>query len=197
MTKDKILESAYRLFSIYGYEGTSLSQIAKEVGIKKPSIYAHFTCKEEIFTTTLENNAKRLSLYLDRSLNEVKGKNTEIVLSYLLTRMTDYFVNCKSAKGFWSSILFFPPKFLREIIESKLSSLVLKVRISLEEIFEEGIRKGEIRERDINYLIYSYLCLLQGNYGTILYDNMNSNELSFLQMKEESWRIFWDGIKKN
>lgn len=47
-TKKRILEAALELFSVKGYESTSLSQIAEAVGIRKASLYSHFESKQEI-----------------------------------------------------------------------------------------------------------------------------------------------------
>ena len=41
-TKEKILETALTLFAKNGYDGTSVEQIAQDVGIKAPSLYKHF-----------------------------------------------------------------------------------------------------------------------------------------------------------
>ena len=41
-TKQEILEAALDLFSVQGFEATSLSQIADAVGIRKASLYSHF-----------------------------------------------------------------------------------------------------------------------------------------------------------
>ena len=50
-TKQKILEVSLDLFSLNGYEATSMSQIAEAVGIRKASLYAHYKSKKEIFDT--------------------------------------------------------------------------------------------------------------------------------------------------
>lgn len=50
-TKQKILDVSLDLFSLNGYEATSMSQIAEAVGIKKASLYAHYASKKEIFDT--------------------------------------------------------------------------------------------------------------------------------------------------
>jgi len=49
-TREKILNESLDLFAENGYHGTSMRQIAKEVGIKGSSIYNHFSGKEEIFS---------------------------------------------------------------------------------------------------------------------------------------------------
>ena len=47
-TKREILETALELFSVKGYEATSIAQIAEAVGIRKASLYSHFGSKQEI-----------------------------------------------------------------------------------------------------------------------------------------------------
>ena len=47
-TKQEILEASLELFSVQGYEATSISQIANAVGIRKASLYSHFDNKQAI-----------------------------------------------------------------------------------------------------------------------------------------------------
>ena len=47
-TKQGILEAALELFSVQGFEATSISQIASAVGIRKASLYSHFESKQAI-----------------------------------------------------------------------------------------------------------------------------------------------------
>ena len=53
-TKQEILETALDLFSVLGYEATSVSQIADAVGIRKASLYSHFGSKQEILDALVE-----------------------------------------------------------------------------------------------------------------------------------------------
>ena len=46
--KQEILEAALDLFSVQGYEATSIAQIAEAVGIRKASLYSHFENKQAI-----------------------------------------------------------------------------------------------------------------------------------------------------
>ena len=52
-TRDEIIEAALDLFSVNGYEATSISQIADAVGIRKASLYSHFANKQEILDTVV------------------------------------------------------------------------------------------------------------------------------------------------
>ena len=42
-TKGEIIKAALELFSVQGFEATSISQIAEAVGIRKASLYSHFS----------------------------------------------------------------------------------------------------------------------------------------------------------
>ncbi len=53
-TREKILETATRLFSMQGYTNTSLSQVAKEAQVSKALIFWHFENKEKLFRTVLQ-----------------------------------------------------------------------------------------------------------------------------------------------
>ena len=53
-TKEKILEKALTLFAENGYNGTSMEQIAQDVGIKAPSLYKHFKGKEDILNSLID-----------------------------------------------------------------------------------------------------------------------------------------------
>lgn len=55
LTANQLIEAAIELFAEYGLEKTSLGMIASKVGMTKPSIYYHFTSKDELISRTFEH----------------------------------------------------------------------------------------------------------------------------------------------
>lgn len=53
-TKERILEVALESFAQSGYLGTSMNDIAKQLGITKAALYKHYTSKQEILDRIVE-----------------------------------------------------------------------------------------------------------------------------------------------
>ena len=53
-TKERILETALELFAQSGYLGTSMSDIAEQLGITKAALYKHYAGKQEILDRIVE-----------------------------------------------------------------------------------------------------------------------------------------------
>lgn len=64
-TKQEILDAALELFSVQGFEATSVSQIADAVGIRKASLYSHFENKQAILDALVKDV---LAQYGERSM---------------------------------------------------------------------------------------------------------------------------------
>lgn len=56
---EEALETALRLFWRKGYEGTSLSDLTEAIGVNRPSLYAAFGSKEELFRRALDRYTAR------------------------------------------------------------------------------------------------------------------------------------------
>ena len=54
-TKQEILEASLELFSVQGFEATSISQITNAVGIRKASLYSHFESKQAILDALVKD----------------------------------------------------------------------------------------------------------------------------------------------
>ena len=58
-TKQEILDAALELFSVQGYEATSISQLAEAVGIRKASLYSHFENKQAILDALIRTTMQQ------------------------------------------------------------------------------------------------------------------------------------------
>lgn len=71
-TKEKILEEAFKMFSVHGFTAVSIRDIAKAVGIKESSVYNHFESKQDIFDSIVRRQAEReIGMY--KNMNLVDG----------------------------------------------------------------------------------------------------------------------------
>ena len=80
-TKERILEEALKLFSQSGYMGTSMNDIAVELGVTKAALYKHYKSKQEILESIVERmnqmDAERAKKY-----EMPEGNMAEVIAGY-------------------------------------------------------------------------------------------------------------------
>ena len=62
-TKQEIPDAALELFSVQGYEATSISQLAEAVGIRKASLYSHFENKQAILDALIQTTTGSIPFF--------------------------------------------------------------------------------------------------------------------------------------
>jgi len=131
-TKQKILESALKLFSKKGFKETTIKDIAKEVGITEGAIYRHFTSKDEIINELLMNITKELKDKISQSITQ--GETDEEILKNIIGALLDYAFNKPESFRFLNlyHLLKDSPKVTNlpgEVILRFLRSLYLKRKL--------------------------------------------------------------------
>jgi AcrR family transcriptional regulator len=94
-TKEEIKASAYYCFAHYGYEGTTMQDIAKAVGLKKQSLYAHFGSKEELYLKVMSEHKRQITLEMHMAYEHLKDKPAEDLLKGLFIRSVEIFSDRK------------------------------------------------------------------------------------------------------
>ncbi len=140
-TREKILETATRLFSAQGYTNTSLSQVAKDAQVSKALIFWHFENKEKLFRTALQ---RTLEPYFINVVDDLEG------LSELdqIKRLVDAYYAFVSENMY--SVKFFLSLILREEkhpddLIGHMNELQRVYRNLLADIIDVGRQKGIFR----------------------------------------------------
>jgi len=68
-TEDEILCSAYDIFLLFGYHGTTIQQIALGAGVNKSAVHYYFRSKERLYVKVVEK-------VLDHTFNMTVLNNT-------------------------------------------------------------------------------------------------------------------------
>ncbi|CAN7663644.1 TetR/AcrR family transcriptional regulator [Peribacillus frigoritolerans] len=192
MKSNEIKEAALKYFTIHGYEGASLSQIAEEVGMKKQSIYAHFKGKDDLFLQVLRD-AKETELSSKlQYFSKVDSKNPETDLYGFLQLVIDLFQKNEHIK-FWLRMSFFPPAHLEKEIGHEVIDIEERVQAILECKFQDWINAKLIVEDEAITPTYAFL----GVVDSILLELVYGNDEKRLNDKlTASWKVFWRGISQ-
>ncbi|MFA1711154.1 TetR/AcrR family transcriptional regulator [Peribacillus frigoritolerans] len=192
LKSNEIKEAALKYFTIHGYEGASLSQIAEEVGMKKQSIYAHFKGKDDLFLQVLRD-AKETELSSKlQYFSKVDSKNPEKDLYGFLQLVIDLFQKNEHIK-FWLRMSFFPPAHLEKEIGQEVIDIEEKVQAILECKFHDWINAKLIVEHEAITPTYAFL----GVVDSILLELVYGNDEKRLKDKlAASWKVFWRGISQ-
>lgn len=193
MTRDKILAAALSLFSKNGYKGTSLTDIAKVVGIQKPSIYNHFKSKEEIYLTIYEKVLWFHVHEIEKLMEEIKNLNAKEKLYQIVDLTFQYYIDYEEQSTFLNKAVFFPPDNLKEQLHEQFIVSEEAMSVILRTIINQGMENGEIRKGNIDDFIMSFYCLIDGIFIELAYYGAE-------QMKpriENIWTNFWYGLKKD
>ncbi|MES9682559.1 hypothetical protein CN514_18150 [Bacillus sp. AFS001701] len=191
MTKDKIIAAALSLFSKNGYEGTSLSDIAKVVGIQKPSIYNHFKSKEEIFLTIYENILWLHVKKVEELIKEIHSLSAKEQLYQILNLTFQYYIEFEEQSTFLNRAVFFSPESLKEELHKQFMESEEAMSTVLRSVINIGIDNGEIRNGNVEDFVMSFYCLIDGIFIELSYYGAEKMKPRISNI----WRNFWYGFQ--
>ncbi len=93
---DLALDRALRVFWRRGYEGATLPDLTEAMGINRPSLYAAFGSKEELFRKALDRYVEGPAAYVREALNEPTAR---AVADRLLGGAIDLLTDRRNPRG--------------------------------------------------------------------------------------------------
>lgn len=156
--RETIIESAIKLFSNKGFEGTSVREIAAEAGVNVAMINYYFESKEKLFEKVVEHRA----LFL-------KGVFAELINNKSLTAIEkidfviDHTIDRKFSDRKFHHLLHRELSLERRPqLKNAIRDILLKNIDSVKAILKNGIKSGEFKPVDIELTLTTLL-------GTIHY----------------------------
>lgn len=143
-TRELILLESSRLFAARGYRGTSTHDIAAAVGVRQPSLYKHFTSKQEIAVELLRRDLTAGIETLERLATDGGGPSVELY-RYLqwevrYVRSTPFDLRAL----YLDEILDLPEFEQGRAMNARYSAL-------LQSIIERGVESGEFLDLDVPF----------------------------------------------
>ncbi|KIL41222.1 hypothetical protein SD70_08130 [Gordoniibacillus kamchatkensis] len=191
MAMHDIRREALALFARCGYEGTSLADIAKAVGIKTPSIYAHFASKDDLYLAVLDWVLDEYDRLLDKATAAAGG--AEQPVRERLKSIYEEFASAyalRAENAFYKRAVFFSPAALQPIVRERVLRVEQRLVEKLARLIEEGRRSGEIGEFDNETVLAAFFCQVDGMF---LEHDLYDAEL-YARRLEQVWAVFWHGI---
>lgn len=135
--KEEALEKAMMLFWTRGYDGTSMAEIIETLGINKPSLYAAFGNKEELFHKTLLKYASGPVAFVNDVTKEPTSRK---VAESFLVKAADLLTNPENPKG----CMIVQAALSASESADLIRNILIKYRASYEKTLAERFVKGQV-----------------------------------------------------
>ena len=192
MTASRIKEIALPIFSEKGYEGAALSEIAAGVGIKKPSIYAHYANKEALFLAVVEDMTEAYINHWQEIQNSTCDQSVEERLYTLFVETVRYFGQNPLKVALWVRVWMFPPAKLKEQLVQKMKLVHRRLALDVSAILQCGLDQRVTRSGEEEDMAIAYLSLLNGYLMRVIC----YGDIDYERQAPIIWHYFWSGIDK-
>ncbi len=157
--REKIVYAAMKLFSVKGYESTSLTDVLDAAGTSKGGFYNHFKSKDELFYEVLKEARKIWRECCFHGLDEIEDP-AEKLKAFLLNYKDRYLKNSDSFPGGCIFITFSVglngkrPDLTFDITD-KFNKLRQMIKSFLDEAKEAGMIRDDIDTAGTSEIIFS------------------------------------------
>jgi AcrR family transcriptional regulator len=167
----KIIQTALDIFSKNGYRGTTMDDIAKELGVSKGALYSYFKSKDDILKEIFQSNHQILREILCKSLDGQDYLQTMEKAYKLMTEKYHEFIHT----SFEIFALASHDKGMRKIVREDHEKDVEVIREFVQNLMEKGSIRTDVDPRVMAQLIDA---LFTGIWVNLImgYDNAEVHE---------------------
>ncbi len=149
----EIINKSIYIIATKGIQGLTIKNLSGKIGISEAAIYRHFKSKTDILLAILEN-FEDTSAFMHNSLDKI-DEDTFKKISLIFTNIIEIF----SKEPSHISVIFSEEIFKNEaVLKSKIAQIMYQKEKIIEQLLEEGQRKGEVR-RDIDNKILALIVM--------------------------------------
>ncbi|GAB3059537.1 TetR/AcrR family transcriptional regulator [Virgibacillus ainsalahensis] len=185
MGKEKIKKIAIKHFNQYGYEGTKMSQIAEDAGMRKQSLSYHYPTKKDLFIELYKEVIKEEQVFIHHYFEDHVEENIELQLYNLLTEHKNRFLTNPNVT-FLYIYSFFSPLETYELVNSQYGLYLGKLKENLNLCFAKHKFRKSPEE-----CTTAFVTLLDGLDIQLVYVPYHMYE----KVQQITWDIFWNGIQ--
>ena len=138
-TRDRILESARKLFAEQGYQKTTVVDISKRAGLSEAALYEYFQGKEHLLLAIPDLWIADHINELEEQLFGIKGAENK------LRKFMWWFLRCMERDPLNAKIVFLFLKTSANFMDTDVYANVKTFYSYLVKIFEEGVESGELK----------------------------------------------------
>ena len=164
-TKQRLLDTAEKLFYARSYEDVGVQEICREAGVKKGSFYHFFPSKRDLTLAILDESWKR---YRETMLAQVFARDIP-PLKRIERLLDSQYRHHKAVKDETGQVLGCPYGNLAgemstqdEVIRERLKRIFRDLEAPIEQVLEEAMAAGDLAELDSRATAGAMVAYLEG-----------------------------------
>lgn len=166
--KEKIVLAASGIFSRYGFQKTTMDEIAKALRKGKSSIYYYFDSKEEIFEATIDHEAQVLRNELSEAIRSTDDPELRL-RRYVLVRMNSF----EKLSNYYNAIFNKDLDHFNFIEKQREKYDRMEIAL-LRYVLWHGVRKGHFNLRDTGLAALAVQTALKGLELPLFWEKRNT-----------------------
>lgn len=184
-TKEKVKQTAQKLFRERGYAAVGMRELAKEVGIQAPSLYNHYKSKDDLLREICFDMAQQFFVAFDKVVT-TEEKSQRKLKTVIKAHISVIASNLEASEVFFNEWMFLEQPHL-----GKFKKMRFEYEMKFREIIDKGIKKGDFKKMNSKLIAFAIFSALNATYE--LY---RSNEkLSQEEIAEDISDLLLKGLK--